>query len=132
MALNTHKLLGVANKVKTPVALSAMVVLVLYAIYRQVLNLKVFSNIGSDPTFRLLQNVIDKMFWLALSALLLGVISYIVTFIFKKRMLVSRSAVTIIDASLDHKDSAYEQTIQNGKKTIRPQRSEEAEGGTND
>jgi len=79
MSTSTERVVDIARKVRTPLALSGVVIAVLYAIYRQVLSLNVFENIGANPTFLLLQNVLDKLFWLALVSIVLGVISYLIT-----------------------------------------------------
>ena len=70
--MNIEGLLSVASKVGTPLALSGIIIIVLYALYKQVLALKLFAPIGAGPTSRLLQNVLNKLFWLALIALILG------------------------------------------------------------
>src|SRR5438128_1542812 len=81
-AMNLEALLSVASKVGTPLALAGIIVIVLYALYKQVLALKLFAPIEAGPTARLLENVLNKLFWLALLALILGVASYIVTALF--------------------------------------------------
>src|SRR5882724_3655573 len=80
--MNVEGLLSVASKVGTPLALAGIIVIVLYALYKQVLALKLFAPIGAGPTSRLLQHVLNKLFWLALIALILGVASYVLTVIF--------------------------------------------------
>jgi hypothetical protein len=69
--------------------------------------LPVFSQVGAQPTFILLQGILNKMFWFALVALVLGVGSYIFTAILKHRLQDDRPNVALIDASLDPHDSAY-------------------------
>ena len=80
--MNLEGLLRVASKVGTPLALAGIIVIILYALYKQVLALKLFTRIGADPTSRLLQNVLNKLFWLAIIALILGVTSYLLTALF--------------------------------------------------
>lgn len=77
MKLELARLAAVVGAIRTPLALAGLIAIVLYVIYQQVLALPVFENIGANPTFLLLQNVIDKLFWLAIVALVLGVGSYI-------------------------------------------------------
>jgi hypothetical protein len=114
-------LVAVTNRIKTPLALSALIVIVLYGIYWQVLSLDVFEKIGSDPTFLLLQNALNKVFWLALFALILGVASYLVTVILGHRIPPHNSKVQIIDASLDTtKSPFYEENEEDGRTKIRP------------
>ena len=75
-----EKLLSVASTIRTPLALAGVVTVILYAIYQQVLGLDVFDNIGSDSTFALLLSIIDKLFYIALLAILLGVVCYLIPF----------------------------------------------------
>jgi uncharacterized membrane protein YjgN (DUF898 family) len=77
MELDSAKLFSLADRIKTPLALAGAVVVALYLIFRQVLNLQVFSNVGSQPTFLIIQSVIDKVFWLAVLATTLGILSYL-------------------------------------------------------
>ena len=98
--LDIDKISALTAKIKTPLALSGFVFAVLYGIYRQVLSLNVFSNIGSSSTFQLLQDVLGKLFWLALVALILGVASYIAVPILNHRIQRKSSRVALLDASL--------------------------------
>src|SRR6266700_3348376 len=76
MKPNLQELMNVAVKVRTPLALAGLTIVVLYGIYKEVLSLNVFEKIGANATFILLQDILDKLFWLALLALVLGVSSY--------------------------------------------------------
>jgi hypothetical protein len=77
MQLDTAKLFALADRIKTPLALAGAIVVALYLLYRQVLSLGIFSTLGSQPTFLVLQSIINKLFWLAVLALVLGVSSYL-------------------------------------------------------
>ena len=83
--LDPAKLIAIANKAKTPLALAGGVIAVLYLIYRQVLTLGIFSKLESRPTFVLIQGLVDRLFWLALVALVLGVASYLAVALLKNR-----------------------------------------------
>jgi Na+/glutamate symporter len=122
MSSHIEKLAALTSKVRTPLALSGLIMTILYALYRQVLSLKVFENIGAHPTFLLLQNVLEKLFWLAIIALILGVSSYLITVVLSYRMHSHSSDVTLIDASLDPNDSPYEQSEEGGRKKIQPKK----------
>ena len=113
------RLLDIATKIMTPLALSGAVLIVLYAIYRQILSLPVFDNIGSESTFLLLHNISVMLFWLALIALMLGVASYLFTAILKRRMPSLSSEFRLIDASLDRGDSPYVQSTEQGRTYIK-------------
>jgi hypothetical protein len=132
MSSGMEKVVGIARRVRTPLSLSGITVAVLYAIYRQVLSLNVFENIGANPTFLLLQNVLDKLFWLALVAIVLGVASYLITVFLSHRRQSLSSDVVMINASLDPHDSPYKENIESGRKTIRHKGQSSNKGDAND
>lgn len=102
-----NKLSEIANRVKTPLALAGLIIVVLYAIFQQILALDIFSRLESGPTLNLLQSILNKIFWLALTSLILGVASYLIPLVLR---LVGEkySSVTLLDASLDPVDSPYD------------------------
>ena len=132
MSSKIEKLVGITKRVRTPLALSGVIVAVLYAIYRQVLSLNVFESIGSNPTFLLLQNVLNKLFWLALVSIVLGVASYLVTALASHKNRPLSSGVTLINASLDPHDSPYEESRKGGRKQIRHRQRLPNKGENND
>lgn len=102
-------ILSVANKVKTPLALSGLVVIVLYLIVKQILSLNVFSNIGSSSTFILLQNILDKVFWLAVITIFLGIGSYIFSTVLSHKVASRSSNVELVDARVNPEQDGYEE-----------------------
>ena len=68
-----EKLISIANRFKTPISISALVVIVLYLIYHQILELEIFSKLDEDQTFNLINNLIYILFYLAILAIVLGV-----------------------------------------------------------
>ena len=70
------KIGNVLDRVKTPLTLGGLVILVLYGIYSQILTSSVFSAVAASA-FTLLQAIVRYLFWLALVALILGVGSYL-------------------------------------------------------
>lgn len=125
---NLVKLFGVAEKIKTPLALSGVVVIVLYLLFKQVLSLNVFSNIGSTNTFVLLQNILSMVFWLAVVTIVLGIGSYILAMVLKHQIDARASNVRLIDARLDQQDSHYEESGEDNRRQIRPKRQEQRKG----
>ncbi len=119
MNSNIQEIMKLAVKVRTPLALAGLTVVILYAIDKEILSLDVFEKIGGSGTLLLLQDILDKLFWLALVALVLGIASYVLTILLSYKSQSHSSNVKLIDASLDPHDSPYEQTIEDGKKKIR-------------
>lgn len=64
---------AVLSRVKTPLTLAGLAVIVLYLLYSQVLELDIFSTLGEDATSGLLTRLIDYVFYLAIVAVVLGV-----------------------------------------------------------
>lgn len=102
-------ILTVANKVKTPLALSGLVIVVLYLIFKQILSLNVFSNIDSSSTFILLQNILGKVFWLAVITIVLGIGSYILSTVLSHKVASRSSNVELVDARISPEQDTYEE-----------------------
>ena len=106
-----ERLFRLARGVRTPLTLASLIVIVFYLVLRLILNLEVFENVGQENTATILQGIIDRLFWLALAGLFLGVFAYLYTFIQGKRL---SSNVKLVDASLDKNDSHYEEVEETG------------------
>lgn len=72
-----NKLFEIASKITRPLSLASITLIALYLIYRTILGLNVFSPLEETSTFALLKFLADRIFYLALFSLLLGVISYL-------------------------------------------------------
>ena len=119
MESSIQKLMNVAVKVRTPLSLAGLMLVVLYGIYKEVLSLPVFEKIDGNSTFLLLQNILNKIFWLALLALILGVLSYVFTIFLAHRRQTLPSHISHNEANLDSQDSQYEQISGDEKKKFR-------------
>lgn len=117
--MNSERLVTAAAKVKLPLSLAGVVVVVLYAIYRQMLALGVFENIGGAATSNLLNAIVDRLFWLALVAVVLGIASYVVTHVFSHAR--RKSSVRLVDARHDESLSEYRDASDGTKAVSRPQ-----------
>ncbi len=78
-------LLQVATRVTTPISLISLIVIVLYGIYKAVLGLPIFSVLSANSTLSLLNSIVDKVFYLAVLALVLGIIAYLWVQVLKHR-----------------------------------------------
>lgn len=65
------------ERIRTPLTLAALVIIVLYAIFKAVVALDIFESIGSQGTLILIGSVINKLFYLALVAIVLSVGAYV-------------------------------------------------------
>jgi len=99
------RLLDAVPKIRTPLVLAGVVMLVLYAILSQILHLDIFANVGSSGTIQLIGGLIQKLFILAITSLVLGVLSYLATLYFRHRS--KRSKLELIDSRLDPDSSNY-------------------------
>src|SRR5438067_2551359 len=102
MKPDIQALLNLAVKIRTPLALAGLVIVIFYAIYKEILSLNIFEKVGGTSTFLIIENIIDKVFWLAIVALVLGVLSYLFTYFLSYKNKPLSSNVSLIDASLDH------------------------------
>lgn len=85
MGFDFAKVATVLNRVKTPLTLGGLVVLILYGLYSQILNLPGFRTaLSSLAVAQLLQEIIKYLFWLAILAVVLGVGSYLAVHFFPK------------------------------------------------
>lgn len=94
--MNDNKLFEIASKVNKPLSLAAMTVVALYLIYKTILGLEIFGPLTEGTTFALISSIADKLFYLALVALVLGVIAYVFVQ-FLHRPSISTSTQTMID-----------------------------------
>jgi len=74
---NIVSILAVAERIRTPMMLGGLVILVLYLVFRQILALDVFSRVNQGDTFKLLHLVISGLLVLAIVAIVLGILAYL-------------------------------------------------------
>lgn len=70
---------AILNRIRTPLTLGGLAVIVLYGLYSQILNLGIFPQLEQDDTAKLINNMMGYVFWLALIAVILGGLSYLMT-----------------------------------------------------
>ena len=69
---------SVLATVRTPLSLGGLTVIVLCVIYNRVLALGIFSTLSGTQTSDLLTRMVSYVFWLAIIAVVLGVIGYLI------------------------------------------------------
>lgn len=69
--------LEVASRVSTPLALGGLFAAILFLIFRQLLRLKIFPKLARKEGYTLLRVVVDRLFFLALVAMILGAIAFV-------------------------------------------------------
>ena len=104
-------------KIRTPLTIGGLSVVVFYLLYDKVLELGIFSNLGEASTVHVIGNILNKAFYFALIALVFGVGSYIYLSVKHKK---NKSKVTLVDASLDTKSKKYSEKESGGIKKITP------------
>lgn len=72
------KVAGVLRGLRTPLSLGGLTVIVLCKIYSRVLDLDVLSTITASQTSGVLNAVVGYMFWLALVAVVLGTVGFLI------------------------------------------------------
>lgn len=119
---NIIQLLSIANRIKTPISIISLVVIILYLIFKQILELDIFTKVGEKNTYLLLDNILNKIFWFAIIVLVFGVLLYILSYTLKnKNKTMLKSNVKLLSSTNDSKMSDHKQTIDSkGKKIIKP------------
>ena len=100
-------LLNVATKIKAPLTLTALAIIVFYLVLRQVLALDIFVSLTSATTYKLVGSLLDKVFWLALVSLLVGALLYVFSIYVEKKS-TTAPAVTLLDARVNEQLSPYQ------------------------
>lgn len=123
---NIIQILSIANKVKTPISLVSLAIIILYLILKQILDMDIYTKVGEENTRLLIENVLSKIFWFAIIALAVGVLLYILSFTLKKQNNPTLdSDVKLISSSIDSKMSAHNQIIDSdGKIIIKPNKND--------
>ncbi len=73
------QVVGFASKAAKPLSIVSLGLLILYLLYKAILKLDIFSKLQEDLTFALINSIVDKVFLLAVAALVIGVAAYIYT-----------------------------------------------------
>ncbi len=100
-----EKLLGIAARVAKPLALASVIVIVLYLIYRQIIDLPIYSQLSEENTSELLASIVNSIFILALVGLVLGVASYLYSSLLASRRPQPKPNLVLKDASEDREFS---------------------------
>jgi uncharacterized membrane protein len=79
MALGLDGFAGVLNRVKTPLTLAGLALLIFYGVVSRILGLGIFSQLQESNTATILGQVLSYTFILALVCIVLGVASFLVT-----------------------------------------------------
>jgi hypothetical protein len=79
MALDMAHIGLVLERIKTPLTLAGLALLVFYGVVTQLLKMNIFGQLQASSSAVLLTHVLDYTFVLALVALILGVVSFLVT-----------------------------------------------------
>ena len=70
-------ILRIAASVHTPLALGGLIAGILFLVFRQIIAKDIFGSLAGPDTKDVIVRVIDKLFYLALVAVVLGFVAYI-------------------------------------------------------
>jgi hypothetical protein len=79
MAFDITRVGGVLNRIKTPLTLAGLALMIFYGIVNKLLSLKIYPQLTQSAGASLLTRLLDYAFILAIVALVLGVASFLVT-----------------------------------------------------
>ncbi|NKK71925.1 hypothetical protein GFM13_16355 [Rhizobium leguminosarum bv. viciae] len=94
-----QKALSSLGAIRTPITVTALIIVVFYYILSQLLQLQVFSTLTQADTGHFLTAVLDKIFWLAIAGLVFGAILFALPHILPDRL---KSTVELVDARINH------------------------------
>lgn len=77
MAFDLAKMTGILERVKTPLTLAGLALLIFYGIFSRVLALKIWGPLQAGSTAALLGRILSYTFVLALVCVVLGVASFL-------------------------------------------------------
>jgi hypothetical protein len=126
----TTRLAAIATRIQTPLGIAGLALVILYAIGRQILQMKIFDNLGASNTFLVVEGLLQKLFYLALISLFLGVATYIANIYLQSRLPRRRSKLELINAELDKTSSDYVADPGAGRTTVIRHKTK-ASGGQN-
>jgi hypothetical protein len=81
------EILDIATKVSTPLALGGLFAAILFLIFRQIISKNIFPQLTRAVGGTLLKQIIDRLFVLALIAMILGFIGFIVVNVYPSKTL---------------------------------------------
>ncbi len=73
------KILEIASRVSTPLSLGGLIAAILFLILRQILAKKTFPRLTKVVGGQIIILIINRLFWLAIAAMILGFVAYILT-----------------------------------------------------
>jgi len=85
MALDLGGFAGVLNRIKMPLTLAGLALLIFYGVLSKILALGIFSQLQEANTASILGRILFYTFVIALVCVVLGVGSFLVTHLTKKR-----------------------------------------------
>ena len=78
MAFEMAKFPGILERVKTPLTLAGLALLIFYGIFSKVLDLKIWAPLHEGNTTTLVHTILFYTFVLALACIILGLASFVV------------------------------------------------------
>jgi hypothetical protein len=86
-----NKLFEIASTLKTPLALGGVVVIAMFLIYKAILKKKIFPRLTKIHSYKLINKIVDDLFFLAIFAMLIGFIGYIYVYVAPSRTSIEQS-----------------------------------------
>jgi hypothetical protein len=81
MALDIAGFSGILSRVKTPLTIAGLALLIFYGVLSKILGLGIFSQLQERSTSDLLTRILSYTFVIAIVCVVLGVAAYLVTYL---------------------------------------------------
>jgi hypothetical protein len=93
-----ERVIAAVSVVRTPLSITAIVLIVFYYLVQQMLSLGIFSTLTGSDTALFINNALSKVFYLAVLGLFVGAGLFALPYVAPKRR---GSKVNIVDASIN-------------------------------
>jgi hypothetical protein len=80
------KIFKIVERVKTPLSITGIALMVMYLVIKKVLDLDIYDNVGAENTFTIIDKIINYVFIVSIVSLLLGITAYLISKFKKKRV----------------------------------------------
>src|SRR5262249_33829932 len=100
-----NSIFEIASKVSTPLGLGGLIAAIVFFIFREILSKNFLPTLSRGASGAIIQNIVNKLFYLAVLALCLGFIGYVMTAIGGSRP--SPDSVTVsLTSDMTFRDAA--------------------------
>lgn len=114
-----NEIFKIASNISTPLALGGLSAAILFLVFRQILNMGIFPNLTRALGGQIIINIINKLFILALIAMILGFAGYVIAKAFPAKAPVPPDAINVNMPDGHHLRDAIKYIAQSDNAAVR-------------